>query len=307
MGYIHKIGKCLRQPQRIGLWLAQHRLLPLSDVQFMKLFYQVKTGHKLNLAHPQTFNEKVQWLKLYDRNPLYPQYVDKYQAKQLIVARFGAKYVSPLLGVWERVEDIDLGQLPAQFVLKTTHDSGGVVVCHAKEDLNWAQTQSFLRKRLKTNYYYASREWVYKDLHPRIIAEQYLDDGSGNGVMDYKVFLFNGLPYCIQVDYDRFHNHRRNFYSVDWEYLPFTTAYPTDPNHVVVRPTCLKAMLANAQEIGAMLGQPALLRVDYYIIQDRFYFGEVTFYHGAGQERFDPPEWDAKLGAKLVLKRGEMK
>lgn len=275
------------------------RLLP--DKLYLRIFFYRNKGYKLSLRNPQMFNEKIQWLKLYDRNPEYTKLTDKYEAKKWVKAAIGEEHIIPTIGVWEKVEDIDFEKLPGQFVLKCTHDSGSIIMCEDKEKFNVEMAKQNLAKALKENYFYFGREWSYKNIKPRIIAEKYMQDESNRELKDYKVFTFSGKPYCIQVDFGRYTDHKRNFYSTEWEYMPFTTCYPTDPEREIKKPQCLKELLLLSEKLAKAAGNPNFVRIDFYIIYSRIYFGEMTFYHGGGFEKFMPDEWDRILGNKLIL------
>lgn len=202
--------------------------------------------------------------------------------------------------MWAKADEIDFERLPNRFVLKCTHDSGGVIIVSDKKKLDIKKTKRKLNKLLKRNYFYYGREWPYLNIKARIIAEQYMADSS-NELNDYKVFVFGGKAKYIQVDYDRFTNHHRNFYNTDWQYLPFTTCYPTNPGHIIERPACLEQLLSSAEKISLSLDKPAIVRVDFYIVDGKLFFGEVTFYHGSGIEIFYPMEYEYKLGEQIEI------
>ena len=277
------------------------RIIP--DKLYLKIMYKRIIGERLNINHPKNFNEKLQWLKLHDRNPEYAKYVDKYTVKKKIADVLGKEYIIPLLGVWDSFEDIDFSKLPETFVLKTTHDSGGVVICKNKADFDYIEARNVLNKSMSRNYYWLRREFPYKNVKPRIMAEQYMTDETGSQLKDYKVFLFGGKAEYIQVDYDRFIDHHRNFYTTQWEYVPFTTLYPTNKNKNIEKPMNLEELLMASEKVSNALGDPAVLRVDFYVIYNKIYFGEVTFYHGAGMEKFHPEEYNYILGEKIILKK----
>ncbi|MCR5576402.1 MAG: glycosyl transferase [Oscillospiraceae bacterium] len=275
----------------------------MDDEAYIKRLFCYSRGYALDLEHPKTFNEKLQWLKLHDRRPLYTKLVDKYEVKDYVAEKVGSEYVIPVIaGPWDSADEIDFDALPEQFVLKCTHDSGGVVICRGKAALDRRAAEAKLRKAMKRNFFWPGREWPYKNVKPRIFVERYVEDESGE-LRDYKIFVFHGQPFCIQVDYARFTDHHRNFYDLDWNYLPFTTEYPTDPSHVIARPACLDGML----ELARRLSDESIpfLRVDLYVVGDRPLFGEFTFFHGSGLEPFMPEEWDRILGAQLRLPTDE--
>lgn len=270
----------------------------IPDKLYLRLSYYFKIKQRLNLKEPVSYNEKLQWLKLYDRNPEYTRLVDKYQVREYIRSKIGANYLIPLLGVYDSFDEIDFEKLPNEFVLKCTHDSGGIVICKNKKDLNISEARRKINRALKRNYYYVHREWPYKNLKPRIICEKLMVDESGTELKDYKIFCFNGTPKLIQVDYDRFINHKRNYYDTHWRYIPVSVQYPTDSNTTINKPDTLKKMLKLSKELSE--GYPHV-RVDFYSIKDKIYFGEITFYHEAGFGKFDPNEYNDKLGSWIVL------
>jgi hypothetical protein len=204
----------------------------VPDTLQIKVKYFLVFGKKLNLQHPQTFNEKIQWLKLYDRKSEYTNMVDKYEAKRYVASIIGEEYIIPTLGVWDNFDDIDFDTLPEQFVLKATHFSGGVYICKDRESFDVKKIKKDMNKILKHNFFFSGREWPYKNIKPRIIAEKYMVDESGVELKDYKIQCFNGEPKIIQVDFDRFsERHKRNFYSIDWVYHTIFIIVPHIPRN----------------------------------------------------------------------------
>lgn len=269
---------------------------------YLKRQFKKRVGYSLNLDNPRTFNEKLQWLKLYDRNPLYTKMVDKYEAKKYAADIIGEEYIIPTLGVWDHFDEIDFDQLPGQFVLKCTHDSGSIVICKDKDKLDRKRAKEKLERGLRYNYYYRGGfEWPYKNVKPRIIAEKYMVDESRTELKDYKVFNFNGEPKIIQVDYDRFVEHKRNLYTVDWKYIEAAIEFATDAGHQIPRPKRLDEMLNLASKLAADIPH---VRTDFYSIEDKIYFGEMTFFHGSGFEKFIPEEFGAKLGNCVNIQGG---
>lgn len=270
------------------LIFAYGRLLPDNlehDKKYLEILYKYRVGKKLNLNHPVTFNEKMQWLKLYNRNPEYDKMVDKYEAKKYVASIIGWEYIIPTIGIWEQFDDIDFEALPERFVLKCTHDSGGLIICKDKSKLDKKDVKCKIEHWLRRNYYYNTRERQYKNIKPRIIAEQYMEDESGFELKDYKIHNFNGKPKMIQVDFGRFGEHKRNLYTTDWEYIKGAILYPTDENHTIARPKCLDTLLSLASKLSE--GFP-YIRSDFYIINDKILFGELTFQHGSGFEKMTP-------------------
>ena len=293
--------KLLKTPGKMVAPLAQKGFFDwMSDEAFLKLRFRAEMGYKLDLENPRTYNEKLQWLKLYDHNPLYPQMVDKYRAKEYVASLIGKEYIIPTLGVYDSFEEIDFEKLPGQFVLKCTHDSGSIYICRDKTCMDRERAERILKRGLKKNPVRYGREWPYGQVSPRIIAEQYMEDESRQELKDYKIFVFSGKAAMIQVDYGRFSRHMRNLYSLDWEYLNAAITYPSDPQHVIPRPEKLELMIELAERLAQNLPH---VRVDFYSIESRIYFGEMTLYHGAGFEKFKPAELGLRLGELLVLPR----
>ena len=270
-----------------------------SDEEYLCRVFKLKMGKKLNLKDPQTFNEKIQWLKLYDRKPEYTKMVDKYEAKNYVAERIGEQYIIPTLGVWESFGDIDFESLPEQFVLKCTHDSGGLVICRDKENFNIEEARRKIETSLKREYYWLWREWPYKNVKPRIIAEKYMEDSKTSELRDYKFFCCNGEVKCFKIDFDRFTNHCANYYDIQMNQLPFGEAYyPPNYNKKLAEPKNLEQMIA----LATLLSKDVpFLRVDFYNVDDEIYFGELTFYPAAGCGPFTSEEWDKKLGDWIKL------
>lgn len=269
----------------------------MPDKLYLKLMYQVKLGKRLNLKNPISFNEKLNWLKLYDRKDIYTKMADKFEVRQIVKEYLGEKYLIPLLGVWDRAEDINFDMLPEQFVLKCTHDSGSVIICKDSSfDREGAVKK--LQDTLRNNYFYPSREWPYKNIKPRIIAECYMVDESNTELKDYKIYNFNGEPELIQVDFGRFTHHERNLYSTEWKYIDEEIEYPKNPNVQIDKPENLEEMLSFARLISK--GIPSV-RTDFYSVNGKTYFGEITFYQEGGFARFSSKEYEKNLGSLIRL------
>lgn len=269
-----------------------------DDETFIRLRWKLNMDYPLNLDNPRTFNEKLQWIKLHDRKPIYTAMVDKYEAKKYVANIIGEEYIIPTIAVYDKVEDIDFDALPNQFVLKWTHDSGGLFICKDKSKLNVVEAIKKLKKGERSHYFWRSREWPYKNVRPRIIAEQYMEDENGCELKDYKIFCFNGETKIIQLDFDRFSGHKKNLYSIDWELLPFSFNYPSHPEINFEKPQKLSEMLKIA---GKLSEGRAFLRVDLYWTGKRIYFGELTFFPASGLGKFDPVKWDYELGEMMNL------
>lgn len=283
--------------------IACYRCIP--DESYLKLMYYSNIGKKLNIDIPKTFNEKIQWLKLYDRKELYRKLADKYEVRSFVKAVCGDKVkLIPLIGVWNSPEEVDFSILPESFVLKCNHNSGkGMCICKDKGKLDYKFALENLKRGFREDYFWIGREWQYRNIEKKILVEKYMVDDSGSELKDYKVFVFNGKAMYIQVDYNRFTNHRRNFYDCKWNYVPFTTLYSTDPNYKVNCPWCLRELKEYAELLTKAAGTPPFLRVDFYIIKNEIYFGEITFHHGSGMEPFYPAEYDEILGKMIVLEK----
>ena len=277
--------------------IRKYPFLIKDDRKYIEYVWKKKMGYPLDLDHPRTFNEKMQWLKLYDRRPEFTSMVDKFAVKEYVAKKIGPEYVIPTLGVWDRTEDIEWDILPNQFVLKCTHDSGGLVICKDKNKLDKNKAINKLKRCLRHDFYLYGREWPYKDVPHRIIAEQYIEGDNGE-LNDYKVFNFNGEPRIIQIDYDRFKGHQRNLYTTEWDRIHATIEYPTDENRNFSKPIVLDELIALCRKLSE--GRP-FLRTDFYIVNNRIYFGELTFFHGSGLELFTPQEFDEQLGSWITL------
>lgn len=267
--------------------------------EFLKIRYRSEFGRELNLECPETYTEKLQWLKLYDHRPEYTLMVDKFAVKQYVAERIGEEYVIPLLGVWERVEDIDFASLPEKFVLKTTHDSGGLVICKDKKELDIQKAIKKLTYFLNRRYYDYNREWPYKNVKPRIIAEQYMEDSTYRELRDYKFFTFGGVPKVLYIAQGRGKGEPTvaDFFDMDFNHLPFSIDHDTAdvPPEKPQNFELMKKLAAKLSE-----GTPQL-RVDFYEVDGRVYFGEMTFFHCSGLAPFHPKEWDRIFGDWVTL------
>lgn len=272
----------------------------MNDTMYLKLVYRIKMNKRLNLNQPQSYNEKIQWLKLYDRKPEYTMMVDKYAVKDYVKGIIGKEHIIPTLGVWERFEDIDFNSLPDKFVLKCTHDSGGLVIVPDKSKLNIDNARNKINHSLKHNYFWGLREWPYKDMKPRIIAEQFMVDESGTELKDYKFFCFDGEPKAMFIASDRSNPNEEtkfDFFDMDFNHLPFTNGHP-NATREIKKPEGFEEMKQIASRLSE--GIPHV-RVDLYNINGHIYFGELTFSHWSGLTPFSPEEWDYKFGSWIKL------
>lgn len=271
----------------------------LTDKLYLQLLFRYKMGYRLNLANPKTFSEKLQWLKLYNRNPLYSKLVDKFAVKKYVEGIIGKEYIIPTLGVWDNFDEINFNELPNQFVLKCTHDSGGLVICKDKHVLDFNAAKRKINKSLKQKYYKIYREWPYKNVQPRIIAETYMEDGFGE-LRDYKFFCFNGEVKALFIASDRQNKKedtKFDFFDVNFNHLPFTNGHP-NAKKLPNRPKMFEKMVELAQKLSN--GIPHV-RVDLYEIGSKIYFGEMTLFHWSGLEPFNPQKWDYEFGNWLQL------
>ena len=257
---------------------------------------------KLDLDNPKTYNEKLQWLKLYDRKPIYTIMVDKYEAKRFVADIIGEEYIIPTLGVWDDPEKIDFDKLPEKFVLKSTHDSGGIMIIDKKRGYDRSKVISFFQSRLEQGTYEKQREWPYKDVPRRIIAEQYMEDEKTSELRDYKFFCFNGEVKALFIATDRQSDRPTafDFFDPDYNWINLRHGHPNAPNKPE-KPSNFELMKALAEKLSKGFCQ---LRVDLYEINGKVYFGELTFFHHGGVVPFDPEEWDYKFGEWIVLPIG---
>ena len=269
----------------------------IPDALYLKMRYFAVFHKPLNLKNPKTFNEKLQWLKLYDRKPEYTRMVDKYEAKQYIAERIGQEYIIPTLGVWDSFDEIDFDSLPNQFVLKCTHDSGGLIICPDKRCLDIEAARRRITFSLKNNYYWSKREWPYKNVKPRIIAETYMEDTCDDALTDYKFFCFDGKPKIMYISKDHGKSPRTDFFDMDFNHLPIQVR---DPNAEITpeKPQSFALMQKLASQLSE--GIPHL-RVDFYLINGKVYVGELTFYHMSGLSPTKPEEWNQRIGEWIKL------
>lgn len=288
---------------RFDLLTSRNVLFWMSDKQVIEKKYYYRFGVKPNLNHPATYNEKLQWLKLNDRRPVYTQMVDKHEAKAFIAEKIGDAYVVPTLGVWDRFDDIDFEQLPDRFVLKCTHDSGGIVICRDKSKLDIARARKKIEKSMGRNYYYVGREWPYKNVKPRIIAEEFLEDAGDSELRDYKFFTFGGVPRVVYITQGRAAAGRTtaDFFDMDFNHLDMKM----DHDHAPIPPHPPKNF-EQMKELAAVLSQGIpQLRVDFYEVNGRVYVGELTFFHCGGMVSVKPDSWARRFSDWIQLPNNE--
>lgn len=293
-----RIKRILNNPEGyIRYYLLRMPFLP--DIIRIKLMWEKWMDYPLNLKNPTTYNEKLQWMKLYDRNPLYTRLVDKYAVKDYVKGIIGEQYIIPTLAVWDNVEDIDITQLPDQFVLKTTHDSGGVCICSDKNSFNFEAAKEKLIRSLHFDYYKLAAEWPYKNVPRRIIAEEYLEDDNYHELRDYKFFCFSGEVKALFIATERQHRTEPyfDFFDRDFNHLDIIQGHPQAPVPPE-KPINYELMIELAEELSKDFSQ---LRVDFYEVNGKVYFGELTFFHHSGMVPFEPQKWDYIFGEWLKL------
>lgn len=289
----------------ILIFCEEHIFSHIPDEQWLKIEYRIRVRKHLNLENPKTFNEKIQWLKIHDRQPQYTMLADKYLVKKYVSQKLGEQYVIPTLGVWDSFEKIDFDNLPKQFVLKCNHDSGGVYICEDKEKLNVTKLRHVFTKELKRDYYLHGRQWVYHDIKRKIIAEKYLledicEAGFINEILDYKFMCFNGKCKYIFTCSERYSDDglKVTFFDTKWNMLPFERHYARSKK-CIEPPQNLNKMIRMAEILAEGI---KFIRVDFYEInREKIYFGEMTFYPGNGMEEFRPDWWDYELGKQLEI------
>ena len=300
-----KVGKVLdvllHKKGKLMLMLMPYYQRFLSDRTYIKMYYLFSMGKRLDLNNPKTFNEKLNWLKLYDRNPLYTTLVDKYAVKHWVTERIGKQYVIPTYGVWNSFDEIDFDILPVKFVLKTTHGGGsvGVVICKDKSTFDKASARSKLESSMKISGYDTVREWPYKNVPRRIIAEKYINsEVSTNGLPDYKFFCFDGVVKALFVATDRaIGDVKFDFFDANFKHLDLYQRHPMS-GKVISKPDSFEEMKYIASRLSK--GLPSA-RVDLYYVNGKVYFGEITFFHHAGVVPFHPEKWDEIFGSWITL------
>lgn len=288
---------------RIILVATLFKLSPLfSDKVYLKILYYIDFGKRLNLKNPVTFNEKLQWLKLYDHRPEYTMMVDKLLIKDYVAKVLGEEYIIPTLGVWDSPDDIDIDSLPDQFVLKCNHDSGSICICQDKRTFDFEGAKRKLKKALKRNMYWRGREWPYRNVVRKVFAEKLMVEDEESvaptkRLDDYKIFCFDGKPYMLFVASDRAHKVCFDYYDMELKHLDLRQGADNFKG-IVKLPKQFEKMKKLAAKISAGIPQ---VRTDFYEIEGKIYFGELTFFDSSGFAKFDPESWDEKLGELIVL------
>lgn len=307
---VYEMGKKSSMSFAVSQLLSMHGFYKKkTDADYLSMLYRrfFKGKKKLNLDNPQTLTEKVQWLKLNDHRPFYPNMVDKYEVKKLVAERVGEEHIIPTLGIYDKFDDIDFDTLPDKFVLKCTHDSGGNYFCKDKSQFDKEAAKAFFARRLTSEPFWQSREWAYKDVKPRIIAEPFIEELGNLNSVEYKVSCFDGkvgfITVCRGIAHAKFEERKNDFYDRDFNFLPFRTLYYENSGIENEKPENLEEIVEFCEKISA--GIP-YVRVDFYILDGKIYFGETTFYTWGGFIHFVPEEWDKKLGDLIKLPEKEL-
>ena len=274
----------------------------IPDKIYLRLLFKVETGASLNLSSPSTFQEKIQWLKLYNRKNEYTIMVDKIAVKDFVKTKIGIEFIIPTIGTWDNIEQIDLSQLPNQFVLKTSNGGGscGVVVCKDKSKFSLSKATALMDGAKGCDIYKGYREWPYKNVPKRILAEVFIEDGKNEDLIDYKFYCFNGEPIYCQVIRDRHSIETIDFYDMNWILQPFVGLNPKAQNgrKPLRKPQNFNTMIEICRKLSKDI---PFVRIDQYNVNGTIYFGEITFYPGSGLGRFKPHEWNKKLGGLIHL------
>lgn len=272
----------------------------LSDKMLIKLNFKKRLNREVNLENPVKYNDKLQWLKLNWDDPLARKCADKYEVREIIKDRIGAEYLNDLIDVYDSVEDIDLDKLPNRFVLKGTHGSGFNVICEDKSMINWDAKFLEMKRWFFKDYYWKNREPVYKGIKPRIICEEFLVQNDGDELRDYRFFCFNGEPKFITVDFSITDKKRtrRNLYDLNWNLMDAEITYPKETNIEVDKPEKLDEMIELSKKLSSDFPHA---RIDFYYINKKIIFGEITFFHQSGIGRIYPEEFEVQMGNWLDL------
>ena len=303
---MNRIVKALKNPRLAADYLLSKKIFRLiPDKLYIKIKYLLCIGKKVDLNNPQALNEKLQWLKLYDRNPLYTNLVDKYQVREYIKNRIGEEYLIPLLGVYDRYDEIDFSRLPKEFVLKPNHSSGNIFICKDKSKIDHGKLKKEINKWLKRRYYWVHREWPYKNVKPRILCEKYMVDDESGDLKDYKIECFNGKAtgtyICSQRDSTE--GLAIDYYDMNWNFIPGGVGF-RNSEILLPKPRNFEKMIEIAEELSKDI---PYVRIDLYEANGQVYFGELTFFPGAGFVPYKPESFDYLLGSMLELPSRKLK
>ncbi len=298
-----KLIKAIRKPWVIVIHPKMRWISKLFPSKFyLKCMYRSILNKKLNLKNPQGFNEKLQWLKLNDINPRYTEMVDKYAAKEYVGKIIGEEHIIKTLGVWNSFDEIDFSALPDRFVLKCTHDSAGLVICTDKEKFDIEKARKKITSCLSRNFFYSGREWPYKNIKPRVLAEEYMEDEKLHELRDYKFMTFNGEPKVMHLVSNRQNKSQEtygDFFDMEFNHIDLTMGHDNAPV-APEKPLNFSKMIEFARSLAK---DTRHLRVDFYEVNGQLYFGELTFFQDSGFADIQPPKWDKILGDMIELKK----
>lgn len=309
MGKIKELKKFINNPSGYIVYLNQHenyKMAPrIPDWIYIKAWYKNRTGQKLHIVRPKELNEKMQWLKIHDRNPEFSSMADKAIAKEYLKKMIGDQYIIPTLGVWDSFDDIDFNKLPNEFVLKCTHDSGSIVICRDKPTFDMEAAKAKLNDRLSRNYFWGKREWPYKNVKPRIIGEPLLKNKDGSPLVDYKFYCYGGKPrYFMYSLGEAEHNVRNHKFDMDLNSIDYKfkvkPAISVDEIHL---PSNIREMIKLVEKLCKGIQH---IRVDLYNIDGKIYAGELTFFSGAGILNICSKEYSDELASYITLKQSKV-
>ncbi|ADL33460.1 glycosyl transferase [Butyrivibrio proteoclasticus B316] len=299
-----KLRLLIENPFQLWIFFANRGFFNyMDDEKYLRYRYRCLMRKKLSLERPRSFNEKIQWLKLYDRKPIYNSMVDKYEAKNYVGDLIGEQYIIPTYGVWNNFDEIDFDSLPDQFVIKCTHDSGGIVIVRDKNKFDKEHAKKVIERALNKDFYLIGREWPYKDLEHRIIIEKYISNRDNDlGLIDYKFYCFNGEPKFLYIsagleDHDK---ARISFVSLEWERLPFYRTDFKQFEQLPEKPTNYEEMIHICKKLAEGI---RFIRVDLYEIDNRIYFSELTFHPCSGFMPLNDEKYDLEIGEMLELSK----
>ena len=272
----------------------------IADIKFIKIQFRKMLNRELNIEMPEMYNDKLQWLKLNWRDPIASKCADKYGVREIIKEKIGEEYLNELYAVYENINEIDLDKLPKSFVLKGTHGSGFNIICKDKDKMDWKKEFKHMKRWLHTNYYVVNREWVYRDIKPRIICEKFIETENEEELRDYRFFCFNGEPFfiCVDLSITDKSRTRRNLYDLNWKLMDEEISYPKERNIKINKPEKLSEMIELSKQLAE--GFPHV-RIDFYNNNGKIIFGEMTFFHQNGYGIIRPKEFELKMGQKITL------
>lgn len=296
--YIKILLNFIKHPTTFFIYLGQKDFFKwMSDKAYLKIMYYCRMGKKLNLRNPKTYTEKLQWIKLYDRRPEYTQYVDKFKVREYVSKKIGEEYLIPLIEVYNSVEEIKWDELPSKFVLKCAHNSGGNIICMNKDELDIEDAKRKLKKWMKRNWFWHGREWAYKNVVPKIVCEEYMANSDGS-LNDYKILCFNGKAKYIQIHRDRYTNHTEDFYDLKGNWLPFHHKAYKQSGIKKIDVSKLQEIIKLAETLSKGYYQ---MRVDFYLVDGKPFFGEITLYDFNGLVDIVPEQYNEIVGQQIKL------